>query len=415
MRVLSVDTERWGAFCGRSVSFELDRTRTQHTIFAALPEAFEADLNTREDVFLPALVMAACVTRERLDLAGMRIDPLLLRNSLSAARQHADWVGNYAAPAVTNERPSPAEPPEPQRVASFFSGGVDSLFTLIRHSPAFADDPTRALSMNVAMAFHVFHTPRPSEIATLTEAERRLEAAADAFDAKLAPVRSNIMTFEPAWRESYARATHGAGLASIARVFGASLGTALIASSHTYGGLHAWGSSPLVDPLYSGRDLKIVHDGSTFTRFEKTELMARSEAALAVVNVCDTLVDGRGYVNCSRCQKCLRTMTALDLCGKTGGAAPAFDWRAYKPTGFGGIYFKNWSEQSFAEELIHAADARGRRDIADAARSALSRSRLLSPISAMEDALRHSALAQKSRPLLRGLRAGAYRAIGLRR
>ena len=384
-------------------------------MFAFVPAEFTADINPREDVFLPALVIAALVNGEDLDLDGMKIDPLLLRNCLAAARQHRAWVPRFRMPQVTNFVEDAAPRPADPRVASFFSGGIDSLFTLLRHSPSSRSDSTRVTEDDVSIALHVFHSADAARITRNLEAEAVLGRGAASLGARLVPVFSNVMSFDNEWFQNYARVTHAAGLASIARFFSANLSACLIASSHTFGDLQAWGSSPIVDPLYSGRDLDIKHDGSTFKRFEKTEFLSGSSTALAAINVCDRLIDSKGYVNCSRCQKCLRTMTALDLCGVTGADAPAFDWTNYTQKSFGEIYLKNWSERSFAQELVQAAELRGRTDIARSIRSAIWRSSFLSPISKAEDRVRHFSFARQGKSVLLNLRAGTYRAFGLRR
>lgn len=415
MRVEGMRNLSQTGLTGRAIALRFERSRSVKELFALFPDEFAEELSTREDVFFPALVMAALVNREDLDLGGMTIDPLLLRNCLAAARQHQAWVPRFRRPEVTNyiERSDPRS--ERARAVSFFSGGVDSLFTLLRHSPHSREEPTRLTQRDIALAAHIFHNGAADAVVRNPSAEAALGKSAAAFDARFVPVFSNIMTFDYEWSQNYARVTHAAGLASIARLLSADLSECLIASSHTYGQLHAWGSSPIVDPLYSDRHMSIRHDGSTFTRFEKTEFISRSATALKVINVCDRLVENRGYVNCSRCQKCLRSMTALDLCGKTGADAPAFDWTAYTPRSFGEIYLKNWSEVTFARELVDAATARGRTEIARGIRHAIFKSSILSPMAKVEDGVRHIEIVRQSKSVLLNLRAGTYRALGLRR
>jgi hypothetical protein len=415
MRIEASGKLNAGPLIGRSVSFEIGSQKVKKDLFALVPGAFGAELSQREDVFVPALVMAALVNGEDIDFGGMQVDPLLLRNCLAAAQQHKAWVSRFRLPAVSNWVPAPAIRPSTPRAASFFSGGIDSLFTLLRHSQISRDDPMRAVDEDVSLALHVFHSPDASSIKRNAEAEANLGRGAASLGAKLVPIFSNIMSFDFEWNQNYARVAHGAGLASMARLMSANLSVCLLASSHTYGQLHAWGSSPIVDLLYSGRDMSVLHDGSTFTRFEKTEYISKSEAALQSINVCDRLIERQGYVNCSRCQKCLRTMTALDLCGVTGASAPAFDWSNYTSSAFGEIYFKNWSELSFAQELVQSAEIRGRTDVAHSIRSAIRRSNLLLPMSRIEDGLRHRSFARQSKAMLLNLRAGTYRALGLRR
>jgi hypothetical protein len=415
MRVEAIRDIEAGDLLGRAITLRFDKARASQELFILVPAAFGEEINRRDDAFLPALVMAALVNREDVDLGGMKVDPLLLRNCIAAARQHQAWVNRFRVPEVTNFLEDAAPRPTSKRVASFFSGGVDSLFTLLRHSLLASAEASRITDENICMTMHVFHSGDAGAIVRNTEAEASLGKGATSLGAAFVPVFSNIMSFDYEWYQNYARVTHAAGLASIARLMSNDLSDCLIASSHTYGQLQAWGSSPIVDGLYSGRDLTITHDGSTFRRFEKTHFLARSPAALAAINVCDRLIENKGYVNCSRCQKCLRTMTALDLCGVSGDAVPAFDWSDYTPRSFGEIYLKNWSELTFAEELVKAAHANGRTETARSIRSAIRRSHLLAPLAHAEDSVRHFSFARQGKSILLNLRAGTYRALGLRR
>jgi hypothetical protein len=415
VRVEAIADLEVSGLVGRKIRFRRSGSESTFELFAAAPDAFASELCFRDDVFLPALLMCALVNREDIDANGLKSDPLLLRNCLAATRQHQDWVPRFRVPSVSNSISDPATIKQSGSAACFFSGGIDSLFTLLRHSAEFSSEPTRTTAANMSRAIHVFHAPGLNAIRRNSAAEAALSHGAERLGATLMPLFSNVMTFDREWFQNYARVTHSAGLASLARLVSSRLSTCMIASSHTYGGLHPWGSSPVVDPLYSGRDLAIVHDGSTFRRSEKTELIALSPAALATINVCDRLIEREGYVNCSRCQKCLRTMTALDLAGVQGRDATAFDWSEYSSTSFGKIYLKNWSEVSFAEELVELADRKGRTEVSSAIRSAIRRSELLSPMTWIEERVRHTAPARKGKSFLLKLRAGAYRAVGLRR
>ena len=61
----------------------------------------------------------------------------------------------------------------------------------------------------------------------------------------------------------------------------------------------------------------IVHSGAEATRAEKIARLSRSSVALAHLRVCWQNV-GKAY-NCCRCEKCLRTMADLELCGVLDG------------------------------------------------------------------------------------------------
>lgn len=399
-------------YCGLAADFEGPSPGETRRLFVAAPRPFEGLVSARADMFTPIAVFLALVLDADVDLDGLPVDPLLLRNVMAAARQHEAWTPRFRAPAVFGATEAPPAP-RGEGVGSFFSGGVDSFFTLTRHGRGFESEPTRATERSIDYAAHVVHIDSLDALAAPPRLDGRLVEAARALGAVFEPIYSNMMTLHPLWKRNYARVTHGAGLASVAHAFSSGIGRWLIASSHTYGGLKPWGSSPIVDPLYSGGALRVIHDGSTFTRVEKTAFLARSEVALGALNVCDKRSETGAYRNCSRCQKCLRTMTALDLSGARGAAS--FDWAAYTPDAFGHVYFKDWSERSFALELAAAARSKGRGDIAEAIDIAIGRSRWLAPIAFAEDSVRHLDVAQRHKQELIDLRSHALKAFGLRR
>jgi hypothetical protein len=75
---------------------------------------------------------------------------------------------------------------------------------------------------------------------------------------------------------------------------------------HTYQRLKPWGSSPLLDPLWSSDRLAIIHDGCEASRPEKIAYIATSDAALESLHVC-----AQHHTNCGSCEKCVATQVAL--------------------------------------------------------------------------------------------------------
>jgi hypothetical protein len=116
--------------------------------------------------------------------------------------------------------------------------------------------------------------------------------------------------------------THGSALASVAHALSGVVRKAYIPSSFDRGERFAWGSHPLLDPLWSSEALEVVHDDTTVTRFHKTATIAGSNVALAHLRVCWENRDNA--YNCGRCEKCVRTMLTLRLAGALD-RCPTFD------------------------------------------------------------------------------------------
>jgi hypothetical protein len=105
---------------------------------------------------------------------------------------------------------------------------------------------------------------------------------------------------------------HGPGLAAVALLLAPVCGRVLIASTATYAEPAVRGSHPLHDHLWSTESCRIEHHGAHLPRTEKIERLAKCQDALDVLRVCWRQVD---RYNCGECEKCLRTMVALEAVG----------------------------------------------------------------------------------------------------
>ena len=103
---------------------------------------------------------------------------------------------------------------------------------------------------------------------------------------------------------------HGSVLAAVGLLLQREVGELIVPAVHTFGRLKPWGSSPLLDPLWSSDRLRILHDGCEASRADKVAYIASSDPALESHHVCD-----RSAANCGRCDKCLDTLSALQAAG----------------------------------------------------------------------------------------------------
>jgi len=90
----------------------------------------------------------------------------------------------------------------------------------------------------------------------------------------------------------------------------------MIASTLSVPDLGPIGSHPLLDPNYSSAAVRILHDGSRLSRLEKVGLIAEWDEALHTLRSCFNAFRPPEALNCGMCEKCLRTMTELYVCGK---------------------------------------------------------------------------------------------------
>jgi len=95
------------------------------------------------------------------------------------------------------------------------------------------------------------------------------------------------------------------------------IGTIFIASSHTKDMYdYHWGSHPLIDERISWANTEVVHDGYNLSRQQKIELLIndyiKKTGRFPFLRVCWSQFSD---FNCSKCEKCSRTITELVLAG----------------------------------------------------------------------------------------------------
>lgn len=81
----------------------------------------------------------------------------------------------------------------------------------------------------------------------------------------------------------------------------------------------------LILSMFSTNTLKIISEGGTLSRLDKTKKVANYKPSYKYLNVCTNTVE-----NCSKCEKCTRTMLGLDAIGKIDEYNKVFDVEYYK-------------------------------------------------------------------------------------
>jgi hypothetical protein len=259
---------------------------------------FEGDVDPNPDAAIAAFLMPAMARGEALAVEG-DASPGLLEAIPDIQRIVHGWWPEYRLVDVQARRAATPGPRAPG-VASFFSGGVDSFYTAL----------TNHERITHLVFVHGFDIAL-SDTSLRERAAGAARTAAAALGKPLFEVATDLrLVLEPDW-EHY----HGAALAAVGHQLCRVAGTVMVPASYTYEGSpsFAWGSHPLLDPLWSGDRVRFVHDGAEVTRLEKTEIVAKSDVALTHLRVCWENRDGA--YNCGRCEKCLRTMVGLRLCG----------------------------------------------------------------------------------------------------
>jgi hypothetical protein len=354
------------------------RIETRHSRLADLDRLwFEVDetsglaISDRADSFLVGMIPIAMACRAKLEVRGS-VSPRLAWGIEQLQRIHfAWWPRHVRVVEVRCERME--EAPSDQRgsgVASSFSGGVDSLYTVWRHTGERESIP--GFGLDYALLINGF------DLDLDLESTGRWRVLREVYGQLLAPlgvelisVRTNLQTFRVAGvgRGGHIR-SFGNALVAAALALSPALGRFYLAAAHGYGVFHPDGSTPSTDHLLSTAGFQSIHDGADVpTRFAKVAALTAWPEAVARLRVCSNRswrnVDvGRGAIdNCGRCRKCVWTLISLELLtGQT--RFPSFP---RTPTRADLRYAARRNPHRAGETLSEAL-ARGRRDIAFAVR-----------------------------------------------
>jgi hypothetical protein len=190
----------------------------------------------------------------------------------------------------------------------FFSGGVDSFYTLLKNENSSANDTEKIKYLLFVKGFDI--NARNENI--FEEAISHIEKISDAYKKTLLSIDTNIRSFSKGvirWNMY-----HSAAMASIALGLGSLFKEIYVAGSYSYKHLMPWGTHPLIDPLWSTESTGFVHDGCEAGRVEKILWqVGKSQVALDNLRVCWENRESR--YNCCKCEKCLRTMLNLHIAG----------------------------------------------------------------------------------------------------
>jgi hypothetical protein len=216
------------------------------------------------------------------------------------------WNPDLQRVAIDAAVPRATVPTGGHRVASFFSGGLDSFYTLLKHRDSITD----------LIHIHGFQR-QPRDVSLRRRTSELVHRVAAQFGKNVIEIESDYRAFLAPY-VSHTLLAHGASLATVGHLLGPDFKRIYIAASYHRSDLFPWGSHPDLDPLWSTESLEVVHEGCDATRVEKARLVARSDLALQSLRVCHK--NSPENLNCGRCEKCVRTMInlvavgALDRC-----------------------------------------------------------------------------------------------------
>jgi hypothetical protein len=216
------------------------------------------------------------------------------------------WYPEYQkVPVIVDGSREEPSPPLAEGVGLLFSGGADCMYSLINHQAEITH-----------LIFVHGCDIRLEQTGFRALVSARLRETAAIFGKILIEVETDLLEFSDRfghWGYHY----HGAGLSAIAHLLGDTIRKTYIASSGNYNELQPWGSHLLTDELWGSPFVSIHHDCLDLTRTEKLVRLAGNKTACDHLRVC--WENQQELYNCCRCEKCLRTMVILEICGALDG------------------------------------------------------------------------------------------------
>jgi hypothetical protein len=342
-------------------------------LWVDVPTAYAESLSETGNPWLLAMLPMAASLGEDIELS-LSVDALLLENIKGVLAIWRAWYPELHDVQIHCPIQS-YQPSKATRTAAFFSGGIDSYFTIARRMPGNDFGIPAVGKVDDLLTVWGFDVGVHDEAQFRPLADMLAESAA-VMNLNHIIVRTNLREVIPVFEKKWGPLTFGVGLVFIGAMLERRFGEIVLGSSYPYGGLMPWGSHPMVDTLFSTSSLSVMHDGASFTRIGKTEIMARLPVAEKSLHVCQAA----GIENCSKCEKCYRTMIALDILGKKNVFAGVFDWSAYDLIKIKKLYIGGGSAQIFYKEMISVAQDMGKTDMTVALRAASRRSNILAPL-----------------------------------
>lgn len=304
------------------------RLAGRHLEFS-VPETDAGHLSTRSDAAMLALLVPCMQAGENLVVHGP-VSPRLLAN-LNGPVQAMLRRAMPRLKVIRVEARQPQAATSTQRGARLmgFSGGGDSLYTLLRPREPGDPAPTHLVNANVGA-----HGEGRTADGIFRLRLERLGRAARRLGRPLIALDSNLREFhdrETGFLASVIPRTAAAMLAIQSQADSFEFSNAY---HHTRQGIEVEGDISRIEdellPLLSTESLAMRATGSDCTRIGKMQVVTADPISEDILDVCQEPRRSRGQVNCGRCLKCQRALIFLEISGRIGRFGKVFDLRQHR-------------------------------------------------------------------------------------
>jgi hypothetical protein len=360
--------------------------RNNQSLWYQIPVEHKPALTESCDPFVLGLIFNAMRASADLVVHG-QVSPSLLQN---LDEFQAAWVawrpGEYSHIDIVADEEYEAPVLSKSAGVIAFSGGVDSSYSVFRHRTG--NGRWSRCDLRAGLMLLGLNLGLDKEDA-FWRAVYQGQIVLDSMDMDLIPMVTNLKGMIEGWIDAF-----GSMVASCLSLLAGGYTYGLISSDIPYSRLmFPWTTNPITNPLMSSDAFQILEDGAAYSRFEKVRLIADWPEAEENLRVCFN--PGDQFLNCSRCEKCIRTILSFRAWGL--GFPPSFE----RDVGIRQILQLRFAPTLQIEQytdIVEAAQGRGQRSAwIWALKLAILRNRL-------ERKLRQSKVLRRLRRLLARLR-----------
>lgn len=280
----------------------------KETIYFSCDKKYASFLAEDATAFVATMLLPGLKDGEAVSTDGS-VSKKFLKNTTRVMSLLSSWDKSFKKVEVSAKKLK-ADTAHGKAVGVFFSGGVDSFYTYLKHRK----DITHFILVH---GFDIAETN--SELFEKTA--HHIGIIAKEEGKELVTVKTNIRkVIEKSVLWDWG---HGSALGAIALLFRPLFAKVFIAGALSYDQLFPYGTHPELDPLWGTETLTLVHDGNERDRRDKViDVISHSELALNHLHVCPQ--NEKGIYNCGKCFKCLWTKMVL-ICAGSLDKAKTFD------------------------------------------------------------------------------------------
>jgi hypothetical protein len=249
--------------------------------------------------FATSILSSALFHRRRLRLTEPVCETWMNGVEQVASLLNSWWRFSKKTPVA--ERRQVPEVERSSGVGLLFTGGVDSFYSLFCFP--------RRIDHLIYMIDYDVTPDAPERTSTFEPILRELSRSIGVMPIVIrGNLRQHPAFAGPVWRQVF-----GSALIGAAHLLVDSIGEIIVSSSVSRYHAQPWGSHWELDRLWSSSRLKVSHFGEDCRRADKLQSIVDEELLHRFVRPCWENPPDR--LNCSVCEKCLRSQVAIAACG----------------------------------------------------------------------------------------------------